>query len=55
MSKTMAEYSRERRKRFVDLGKCGYCGWLRLKLKWLCDECAILHRERQRKAKDKNR
>lgn len=44
----MAVYSRARRAEFVASGRCGYCGQLRNKYRWLCDGCAFDHRDRQR-------
>lgn len=38
----------QRRADLVAAGKCGMCGKPRGSLKFLCDDCAARHRERQR-------
>jgi len=43
-----AEYTRALRKNAVKNGRCGYCGAIRNRYKWLCDACAEDHREKQR-------
>src|SRR5687767_4551695 len=42
--------AKDRRKKLVESGRCGFCGAQRNQFKWLCDECARKHRERQRAA-----
>jgi ribosomal protein L34E len=49
--KDSATRSREYRKKRIENGKCGFCGRPRQSLKWLRDECARRHREKQRKPK----
>ena len=50
-----AKYDREYRAIRVRSGKCGWCGAIRKKYKWLCDYCAGVHRDKQRaKAKEKH-
>lgn len=43
-------YNRQQRAERVAVGRCGYCGAKRHAYKWLCDDCAAAHRERQRQA-----
>lgn len=42
------EYQRARRRSLVKRGLCGYCRRKLGRFKWLCDDCAEEHRERQR-------
>lgn len=43
-----AEYNRARRRNLVKRGQCGYCAAKLGRYKWLCDDCAEDHREKQR-------
>ena len=44
----IAEYMRAYRKNRVAKGVCGYCSAKLGRYKWLCDDCADQHREKQR-------
>jgi len=49
--KTARETGNARRTRQIAEGLCGFCGKPRNKLKFLCDDCAKNHRERQARKK----
>ena len=38
----------QRRAQYLAAGNCGFCGHPRGRFKFLCDDCARKHRERQR-------
>jgi hypothetical protein len=38
----------KKRHKQVSRGMCGWCGKKRNKFAWLCDNCAAIHREKQR-------
>lgn len=46
-----ARYYREYRAARVKSGTCGWCANKLGRFKWLCDDCAKKHRDRQRNKK----